>query len=92
MGWDPAGSHSQTAGTTLYEVPGDHVVIYEDDTLQFGSEKLGSQVAVRNDANGSTQETRLLTANSETDVDDLSEQTIPRSMVAGSRDSSAARR
>ena len=82
MGWDPAGSHSRTAGATLYEVPGDHAVIYEDDPLQFGSDKLGSQVAGRNDANGSTRETRLLTANSETDVDDLPEQTISRLTAA----------
>lgn len=82
MGWDPAGSHSRTAGATLYEVPGDHAVIYEDDPLQFGSEKLGSQVAGRNDANGSIRETHLLTGDPETDVDDLPEQTISRLTAA----------
>lgn len=82
MGWDPGGSHSRTAGATLYEVPGDHAVIYEDDPLQFGSDKLSSQVAGRNDANGSIRETHLLTANSETDVDDLPEQTLSRSTTA----------
>ncbi len=82
MGWDPAASHPPTAGATLYEVPGDHAVIYEDDVLQFGSQKLGSQVGARNDANGSIRETHLLTGNPETDVDDPSEQTIPRSTAA----------
>ena len=82
MGWDPAGSHSRTAGATLYEVPGDHAVIYEDDPLQFGSDKLGSQVAGRNDANGSIRETHLLTGDPETEVADQSEQTRLRSAAA----------
>lgn len=82
MGWDPGRSHPPTTGATLYEVPGDHAVIYEGDVLQFGPEKPGSRVAARNNANGGTGETHPRTGDSETDVVELPEQTIPRPTAA----------
>ncbi len=82
MGWGPGRSHPPTAGATLYEVSGDHAVIYEDNALLFGSEKLRGQVTVRDGADGVTREMQLRTGCSEIAVDDLSEQTSFRSTAA----------
>ena len=37
------------SGATLYEVPGDHPVTYEDDVRQSDGQRPRDRVAVRND-------------------------------------------
>ena len=47
------GSTSPAPNATLYEVPGDHPVAYEDDIRQSGGERPRDRVAVRTDPDGS---------------------------------------
>ena len=76
------GSGPHPAGTTLYEVPGDHAATFEDDVRPLGTERPASLVGVRNYADDHAPAAFPERGDTGTDVYEFSEETIRRPLPA----------
>ena len=70
------------SGATLYEVPGDHPVTYEDDVRQSDGQRPRDRVAVRNDLDTSERVTTRQRDDVGTNAEECPEQTTSSSLSA----------
>ena len=70
------------SGATLYEVPGDHPVTYEDDVRQSDGQRPRDRVAVRNDPDGSERVATRQRDDAGTNAEECPEQTTSPSLSA----------
>ena len=79
----PRGGNPQASSATLYEVPGDHPVTYEDDIHQSGAERPRDRVAVRTDPDGSGRVANPQRDDAGTNAEECPEETTSQSLNVG---------